>query len=106
MPIGEQLTTTTTTTQSDAYHNFVIHVRNAATRLNYVCKLNRFLKYCRLEEENNSYNGLLFDNDNKLIQSRITDFLIHIQAAGLSSATVRQHVTALRFFYEMTILLR
>jgi hypothetical protein len=39
MPIGEQLTTTTTTTQSDAYHNFVIHVRNAATRLNYVCKL-------------------------------------------------------------------
>jgi len=57
------------------------------------------LKYCQLEE--NNYDSLLFDNDNKLIQSRITDFLIHIQAAGLSSATVRQHVTALRFFYEM-----
>ncbi|HKG87160.1 MAG TPA: site-specific integrase [Nitrososphaeraceae archaeon] len=89
--------TTKQTILSNAYHNFIIHIRNTETRYIYTSRLDKFFKYCQVE----SYDDLLFSNESKLIQSKITDFLIHLQVLGLSSATVRQHITALKFFYVM-----
>ena len=85
-------------TLSNAYHNFVIHCRNKHTRQNYESRLKKFLSYCQVE----TYDDLLFNGDLKLIQTRITDFLIHLQGdQSLSPATVSYYFVAIRFFYNM-----
>jgi hypothetical protein len=49
-----------------------------------------------------TYDDLLFNGDLKLIQTRITDFLIHMQGEqNLSPATVSYYFVAIRFFYKM-----
>jgi integrase len=82
---------------SDAYYNFIIRIPNAATRENYVCRLRKFLEYCQLD----SYDQLLYNGDTKLIQTRIVDYLIHVQAAGLATSTVSSHQNTIKFFYVM-----
>jgi integrase len=82
--------------QSDAYHNFEIRIRNAQTKSSYVSRMKKFLGYCRVD----NYDSLLYDNDTKLIQTRIVDFLIHIQGE-MSTKTARYYALTMKFFYEM-----
>lgn len=82
---------------SNSYHNFVRYIRNPITRTVYVGRLKRFLNYCQVKD----YDSLLFGNDSRIIQSHVTDFLIHLQGLDLSSGTVANHRTGLKSFYEM-----
>lgn len=84
---------------SDAFRNFVIHIRAPDTRINYISRLGKFMAYCGVN--NHDHDALLFDNDTKKIQSLITDFLIHLRAQDLAPRTIRGYAPAIRFFYEM-----
>jgi hypothetical protein len=42
----------------------------AITKINYVSRMKKFMKYCQVE----SYDELLFGNDPKIFQSKIVDF--------------------------------
>ena len=60
--------------------------------------MKKYLEYCRTD----NYDDLLYNEDTKLIQSRISDFLVHIQTSGLlSGITTRYYAYTLKFFYEM-----
>jgi site-specific recombinase XerD len=83
--------------EGQAYHNFVKYVTNPYTRVNYISRLKVFLKYCQTDNA----DELLFNGDIKLVQTRVSDFLIHAQSQGLSSSTITGYLTTIRFFYEM-----
>lgn len=81
----------------EAYHNFVKYVTNPYTSINYISRLKIFLKYCQTDNA----DDLLFNGNIAMIQARISDFLIHAQSQGFSSATITGYLTAIKFFYEM-----
>ena len=81
----------------EAYHNFVKHISNPITLINYVSRFKKFVDYCQIT----NIDDLLYNGDTKKIQTMISDFLIHIQGQGFSSATVAHHRTTVKFFYEM-----
>lgn len=85
-------------THDACYHNFVIHIRTERTKYSYMYALDKFKRYCQVE----NYSDLLFGEDIKRIQSIISDFLVHSQAAeGMSSSTISQYKSTLKFFYDM-----
>jgi site-specific recombinase XerD len=65
--------------------------------INYISRFKKYIEYCRVE----NIDDLLFNGDTKRIQMMISDFLIHTQGQGLSSATVSHYRTSVKFFYEM-----
>jgi site-specific recombinase XerC len=81
----------------EAYLNFVKHISNPITLVNYVSRFKKFVDYCQVL----NIDSLMYNGDTKKIQTMITDFLIHIQGQGFSSATVAHHRTTVKFFYEM-----
>ena len=82
--------------EGQTYQNFIKYVPNAVTRKNYLSRLKKYIDYCQVE----SIDELLYNGDIKLIQERITDFLIHIQTEGYSSATVSHCLTAVKMYYS------
>jgi hypothetical protein len=90
----------TETVLSNAYRNFLIHIRNPTTRAAYVSRLRKYLQYCQTD----SYDDLLYDGNIKQIQERIEDFLIHIQNPDyckIRPGTVAFYLVSIRFFYTM-----
>jgi integrase len=83
--------------EGQAYHDFVKYVTNPYTRVNYISRLKVFLKYC----QTHNADELLFNGDIKLVQTRVSDFLIHAQSQGFSSSTITGYLTTIKFFYEM-----
>jgi integrase len=83
--------------QSNAFNNFIIHIRSPHTKIIYISALDKFKIYCQVDD----YQDLLFNEDPKRIQSLISDFLIHYQNEGLSSSTIRHYKSSLKFFYDM-----
>lgn len=83
--------------EGEPYHNFVKHISNPLTMINYISRFKKYIEYCRVE----NIDDLLFNGDTKRIQMMISDFLIHTQGQGLSSATVSHYRTSGKFFYEM-----
>lgn len=83
--------------EGQAYHNFLKYVTNPYTRINYISRLKVFLKYCQTDNA----DDLLFNGNTNLIQTRISDFLIHSQSEGFSSSTVTGYLTSIKFFYEI-----
>jgi hypothetical protein len=83
--------------KGEAYHNFVKHISNPITLVNIVSRFKKFVDFCQITE----IDDLLYNGDTKKIQTMISDFLIHIQGQGFSSATVAHHRTTVKFFYEM-----
>jgi integrase len=81
----------------EAYRNFVKHISNPTTLINYVSRFKKFVDYCQIT----NIDDLLYNGDTKKIQTMISDFLIHIQGQEFSSATVAHHRTTIKFFYEM-----
>jgi hypothetical protein len=95
--LDDSTATTSTLYEGEAYHNFVKHISNPLTMINYVSRFKKYIEYCRVE----NIDDLLFNGDTKRIQMMISDFLIHTQGQGLSSATVSHCRTSVKFFYEM-----
>jgi hypothetical protein len=83
--------------EGEAYRNFVKYLSNPITMINYISRFKKYIDYCRVE----NIDDLLFSGDTKRIQIMISDFLIHSQGLGLSSATVSHYRTSVKFFYEM-----
>lgn len=83
--------------EGEAYRNFVKHISNPMTMVNYVSRFKKFIDYCQITK----IDDLLYNGNTKKIQTMISDFLIHIQGQGFSSATVAHHRTTVKFFYEM-----
>lgn len=73
------------------------NISNPITMINYISRFKKYIEYCQVE----NIDDLLFNGDTKRIQMMISDFLIHSQGLGLSSATVSHYRTAVKFFYEM-----
>lgn len=82
---------------SNSYSNFLKGFHNKVTRQNYESRLKKYFNYCQVE----NHDQLLYNGDIKLIQTRVTDFLIHEQASDLSSSIVTHYLSAIKLFYTM-----
>ena len=85
------------TTILSPYQAFIESLKTEATRTNYIRGLNYFMQFCSIRP--GDYNALLQNNDSKLIQLRIIDFIIHCKARKLSPASIDMYIASLKKFY-------
>jgi hypothetical protein len=94
--VGKPLSTTLQLT-GDAYRNFVESLASEATKMYYVSWLRQFMVYCKFDRAEQ-----LLEEDAKVIQPRIIDYLIHTRSTKkISPKTLRGYVATLHHFYEM-----
>ena len=83
---------------SPSYKAFIEAIKTDATRKDYLKGLKYFMEFCRITP--GDYESLLQNNDNKLIQARIIDFIIYCKnVRELSPAAIEMYVFAIKKFY-------
>ena len=95
---------------TESFRNFVRRFRNSpVTKKDYTAWLSRFMSYCNLPETrakikvevNDNTDLLLFDNNSKIIQNIIKQYIDYsYEVRHLSPVTVRGHYMAIKHFYE------
>ena len=79
-----------------AYVNFVRGISSPASRVDYDGALQTFMDYLRKTDP----EQLLIGSTEQL-EDQIMDFIANQKEKGLSCATIRQRVAAIKHFYEM-----
>jgi integrase len=83
---------------SSSYIQFIESIKTEATRTDYLKGLKYFMEFCRITP--GDYDSLLQNNDSKIIQSRIIDFIIYCKnVRELSPASIDSYIAAIKKFY-------
>jgi integrase len=84
----------------EAYRNYIKSLRSAYTRHMYIVVIKSYMAYCKVSDINDLLN---YGNNNpKLIQSNIIDYLIELkEKRGLAFKSRCLYSTALHHFYDM-----
>lgn len=89
---------TTTGSPSPSYKAFIEAIKTDATRRDYLKGLKYFMEFCKFTP--GDYDALLQNNDSKIIQSRIIDFVIYCKnVRELSPAAIEMYIAAIKKFY-------
>jgi integrase len=97
-PSTSASTSTSTSTSNMVYRQFVDTCRSEATRSRYVQALHYFMSYLHLQED--AYDKLI-ENDPKISQMNVCDFITYLRKRGAAFATVSLYVAAINKFYSM-----
>jgi hypothetical protein len=89
---------TSTSTSNMVYRQFVDTCRSEATRSRYVQALHYFMSYLHLQVD--AYDKLI-ENDPKISQMNVCDFVTYLRKRGAAYATISLYVAAINKFYSM-----
>lgn len=84
-----------------AYSNFSESISSPETSIVYRHALNDFAKYLRLQGLSIKTADDLMSADNKVIQTRLTQYIVSLKNKGLNWSTLNVRKNALYLFYEM-----
>jgi hypothetical protein len=86
--------------QGTGYDSFVNAIKSPKTKIAYAQSLRRYLNHRKLTEVDN----LLLEQNPRLIESQIVDYVMTLRSEGIAFATIQFLVAPIITFYSPTLI--